>query len=59
MTSLAWFLWYGLKIGLTYEQTYTLPVGELRTLIAIQQIKYEGAKPRIEMNDMDIIPDLK
>lgn len=41
-----WFLWYGLRLGLTYDQTLDLPMGELRDLISVEQIKYEGARLR-------------
>lgn len=41
-----WHIWYGLKIGLSYEWIYTMPFGELCDLIAVEQIKQEGAKRR-------------
>lgn len=44
-------MWYGLKIGLTYKQTYALPHGELLDLIAAEQIKSEGAKLRRSEDD--------
>jgi hypothetical protein len=31
-------------MGLSFDETLTLPVGELLTLISIEQIKTEGAK---------------
>lgn len=37
-----WPLWYGLHLGLTMDQTLDLPEGQLRDLIACEQIKYEG-----------------
>lgn len=46
-----WFLWYGLKIGLTYKQTFSIPHGELMDLIAVEQIKHEGAKLVITSED--------
>lgn len=33
-------------MGLTYDQTLDLPMGELRDLISVEQIKYEGARLR-------------
>lgn len=37
-------MWYGLKIGLTYQQTWSIPFGELSDLVSIEQLKHEGAK---------------
>ena len=39
-----WYLWYGLKIGLSYREAHALPLGELLDLISVEQIKHEGAK---------------
>lgn len=39
--TLAWFIWYGLRIGLTLNETYDMRIGELQDLIAIEQIKCE------------------
>lgn len=39
-----WFLWYGMRVGLSYKQVYAIPHGELMDLIAVEQIKHEGAK---------------
>lgn len=36
-----------------------LPFGELLDLIAVQQIKREGAKLHNELSDDDIIPDVR
>lgn len=36
-----------------------IPYGELLDLIAIYQIKYEGARLRRRMTDEDIIPDVR
>ena len=33
-----------MKIGLSYETAYALPFGELCDLIAVEQIRNEGAK---------------
>lgn len=36
-------MWYGLKIGLSFSETMTMPIGYLLDLIAIEQVKNEGA----------------
>lgn len=46
-----WFLWYGLKVGLSYQTSLALPYGQLLDLVAIEQIKHEGAK--LKKNDED------
>lgn len=51
-------MWYGLAIGLTREETLDLPYGELLDLIAIHQIKCEGARFKRALSDEDIIPDV-
>lgn len=33
-----------MKIGLTYKQALSIPHGELMDLVAVEQIKHEGAK---------------
>lgn len=38
------YLWYGLKIGLSYREAHAMPLGELLDLISVEQIKHEGAK---------------
>lgn len=50
-TSSAWYLWYGVKIGLSYRETNALPLGELLDLIAVEQFKCEGAKLQISEED--------
>lgn len=45
-------MWYGLHMGLTLDETLTLPVGELLTLIAIEQIKTEGATEAEDFFDL-------
>lgn len=62
--SLAWFLWYGLKIGLKRNEALDMPIGLLMDLIAIEQIKHEGLKAKGHSNsdvpyDEIVIPDLK
>ena len=46
-------------MGLTYDQTLDIPFGELQDLIAIQQIKLEGAKRKHILTDDEIIPDVR
>ena len=54
-----WYLWYGLTLGLTYDQSLDLPFGELMDLISIEQIKHEGMVRRRVLTDEDIIPDVR
>ena len=35
-------MWYGLRVGLTYEQALDIPYGELLDFMAIERIKTEG-----------------
>lgn len=35
-----------------------MPFGELLSLVAIEQIKKEGMKPKHDKNDDEIIPDV-
>lgn len=37
-------MWYALKIGFTYEEAMLQPVSRVLTLMAIEQIKHEGAQ---------------
>lgn len=41
-----WLLWYALRMGMTHAEAMRQPVGTLRLLTAIQQVKTEGAKFR-------------
>ena len=41
-----WLLWYALRMGMTRAEAMRQPVGKLRLLTAIQQVKCEGAKFR-------------
>jgi len=52
-------LWYGMRVGLTYEQALDLPLGELLDFVAIEQIKAEGFRRRRVLTDEDIIPDVR
>ena len=48
-----------MRIGLTYRETLDIPIGELKTLIAIEQIKTEGATEKFVLTDEEIIPDVR
>lgn len=48
----AWYQYYGLAMGLTYEQTHAIRYGELLDLIACYQIKREGAKTKTSKEDI-------
>lgn len=37
-------MWYALRIGFSYEEALLQPVSRVLTLMAIEQIKVEGAK---------------
>jgi hypothetical protein len=39
-----WLLWYALRIGMDYEAAMRQPTGRIRLLIAIEQVKTEGAR---------------
>ena len=41
-----WLLWYALRMGLSYAEAMRQPVGMLRLLTAMQQVKTEGMKFR-------------
>lgn len=46
-------MWYGLKIGLTLDETLDLPVGVLYDLIACEQVKHEGCTLQEAEDDED------
>ena len=48
-------MWYGLHIGLTYDETLDLPLGELLTLINIDQIKSGIAREKKEETFWDLL----
>lgn len=61
-------MWYALEIGFSYQEALLQPVSRVLTLMAIEQIKHEGAKLVEEIDvfdndtmDIDLIfpPDLK
>ena len=37
-------MWYALRIGFSYEEALDQPVSRILTLMAIEQIKHEGAE---------------
>lgn len=53
-------MWYALRIGFSYQEALDQPVSALKTLMAIEQVKTEGAQlvpKKIEVFDnetMDI-----
>lgn len=44
-------MWYGLKIGMDIDETMSMPLGILCSLIAIEQIKNEGATLKKDKNE--------
>ena len=44
-------MWYGLHLGLSYDESMDLPVGDLLELIAIDQIKSGAAKEKAAEED--------
>ncbi|HIS65153.1 MAG TPA: hypothetical protein IAA83_07275 [Candidatus Avoscillospira avistercoris] len=48
----AWYQYYGLALGLSYEETQAIRYGELLDLIACYQIKREGAKTKTRRDDI-------
>ena len=61
-------MWYALKIGLTYSEAMDQPVSRILTLMAIEQIKHEGARLARDPNEvfdnetmdiLEVFPDLK
>lgn len=45
--------------GLTRREAWAVPLGELLDLMAVYQIKYEGAKAVRSWDDEDVIPDVR
>ena len=52
-------MWYGMQVGLTYNQALDIPFGELLDFVAIEQIKHEGFSVSRILTDEDIIPNVK
>ena len=48
-----------MRVGLSHNEALDVPVGELLSLIAVEQIKIEAAKLKTDHYDEDIIPDLR
>ena len=48
-------VWYGLHLGLTLTETYDIALGELLTLIAIDQIKTGIAKEKRKEDFWDLL----
>ena len=44
-------MWYGLEMGLSFDETMTLPLSLLYDLIAVNQIKKEGYRYRQTVAD--------
>lgn len=44
-------MWYGLKMGLSYEVAQEIPLSQLLDLISVHQIKEEGFRYQKPMND--------
>lgn len=54
-----WYLWYAMACGLSREEAYNTPFGQVQDLTAIYQIKEEGAEYRpVLSRDEEIIPDV-
>lgn len=47
-----------MAVGLSRLETMDLPYGELLDLVAVHQIKQEGARLKRATTDDDIIPDV-
>ena len=49
-------MWYGLKMGLSLDETLTVPLSLLLDLIAVDQIKNDGFKQRKtrKQNDQEL-----
>lgn len=47
----AWYLWYGLQVGLTRLEALDLPLSVLLDLVAVHQIKTEGAEHKPTKED--------
>lgn len=45
------YLWFGLKAGLTYEQAMNLPLSLILDLVAVQAIEEGGAERKMTGQD--------
>lgn len=55
--TLAWFLFYGRKLGMTRQEILSCPVGEMKDMIACQQIA-DGAAP-VEYASIDDLEEVR
>lgn len=53
----AWFYFYGRLLNVPRRELTCMPFGEMADMIACYQI-INGAKPKMEADDEDMIPDL-
>ena len=37
-------MWYALKVGFSYQEALDIPVSVLQSMMAVEQIKHEGAR---------------
>ena len=54
-----WFLWYGMRAGLSYREALDVPFGELLDFGAIEQRKLDWFRPRRNLTAEEIIPDVR
>lgn len=57
--NLAWFVYYGLRLGLTRGETIVLRIGEMMDLIACDQIYNGIAEPKKEEMPFDEVLKLR
>ena len=56
--STQWCIWYGIHIGLSYQEAWCILFGELCDLIAIYQIKFEGAKEKTQRKSKESMEEI-
>lgn len=61
-------MWYAMRVGFSYDEALLQPVSRVLTLMAIEQIKHEGARLARDPNEvfdnesqdiLEVFPDLK
>lgn len=57
--NLSWFVYYGLRLGLTRGETIVLRIGEMMDLIACDQIYNGIAEPKKEEMSFDEVLKLR
>lgn len=57
--NLSWFVYYGLRLGLTRGETIVLRIGEMMDLIACDQIYNGIAEPKNEEMPFDEVLKLR